>query len=96
MKYKVTKYHHRKVYRRGDLEAETIIDSVETMSTKKAVVQHLENEANSAKRKGYKVNLSTKTRSTMPSLSVYTGVTWVHENTGETENESYWYKVESI
>lgn len=96
MKYNIKKYHHRKAYRGGDLEAETIIDSVKTVSTKKAIVQYLVSEANSAKRRGYKVNLSTKSRGTMPSLSVYTGVTWEHENTGETENEAYWYKVESI
>lgn len=96
MKYKVTKYHHRKAYVKGDLESETIIDSVETFSTKKAVVQYLEGEASSANRRGYTTNLSTKTRGTMPSLSVFTGVQWTHENTGETEHESYRYLVEGI
>lgn len=96
MKYNIKKYHHREVYIRGDLDAETIIDSVKTVSTKKAIVQYLVSEANSAKRRGYKVNLSTKSRGTMPRLSVYTGVTWKNENTGETEDEAYWYRVESV
>lgn len=92
MKYKVTKYHHRKAYVRGDLEAETIIESVETFPTKKAVVQYLEREADSAKRRGYKVNLVTKTRGTMPNLIVATGVSWTHENTGNEEQEFYSYR----
>lgn len=93
MSYKLTKYHHRKTYIKGDLESETIIDSVDVFTSKKAIVQYLEREADNAKRKGYNVELSTKTRGTMPILLVYTKVTWIHENTGEPENEYFSYRV---
>ena len=96
MKYKVTKFHHRKAWFRGDLEAETIVVSVESFPTKKTVVQYLEREANSAKREGYNVTLSSNIRGNMPSLSVFTGKTWIHENTGETEHEGYIYKTETV
>ena len=40
-KYKVTCYHHRRAIVKGDLEAETIIDSVEIFTSKKAIVEYL-------------------------------------------------------
>lgn len=93
MKYKVIRYHHRKAYVRGDLEAETVIDNVEVFTTKKAAVEYLKNEDAKARNSGYRTSLNTKIRGAMPSLTVYTGVTWIHENTGNEEKEYYNYRV---
>lgn len=93
MKYEITMYHHRKVWVKGDLEAETVVNDIKVFSTKKAVVEYLKNEEIRARNYGYRTSLNTKTRGTMPSLTVHTGTTWVHENTGNEEKEYYSYKV---
>ena len=95
MKYKVTNYHHRKAWIKGDLEAETIIESVNTFSSKKNVVSFLKEKARYNERKGFTVKLSTAIKGKMPELLIHTNTTWVHENTGEKHQEYYWYKVEA-
>lgn len=59
----------------------------------KAVIQYLEREEIAAKKRGYTTKAFLKTRGVMPSLSVYTEMTWIHENTGEEHRESYFYRV---
>lgn len=95
MKYKVIKYHHRKAYIKGDLEAETIIESADVFSSKKDIVLFLKRKAKLNELKGFTVKLSTAIRGTMPELVIYTNTKWVHENTGEEHQEYYWYKVEA-
>jgi hypothetical protein len=96
MKYKVTCVHHRKAVVKGDLEAESVIQSAEVFSSKKDIVKYLTQKADEAKRRGYKFKLNSSVRGNMPSLSVYTGVAWIHENTGEQEREYYYYRTEAV
>lgn len=92
--YKVTCIHHRKAYVKGDLEAENVIQSVDTFRTKKEVVLFLTGRAKLNENRGFTVRLSTAVRGKMPELIIYTNTTWIHENTGEEHQESYWYKTE--
>ena len=92
--YKVTCIHHRKAYRKGDLEAESVIQSVDTFRTKKEVVLFLTGRAKLNENRGFTVKLSTAVRGKMPELIIYTNTKWIHENTGEEHQESYWYKTE--
>lgn len=94
MSYKVTCIHHRKAYVKGDLEAESVIHSVEVLPSKKEVVKYLVRKADEANRQGRKFKLNSAIRGNMPSLSIYTGVTWIHENSGEEHQEYYWFKTE--
>lgn len=94
MRYKVTKYHHRKAYIKGDLEAEIAIVSTDMFSTKKDVVLFLKGRAKLNKNIGYTVKLSTDIRGEMPELIIYTNTKWIHENTGDEHQEYYWYKTE--
>lgn len=93
MSYKVTKYHHRKVYIKGDLEAETIIESVDTFTNKKSIVSFFKEVAELNKNRGFAVKLSASIRGKMPELIIYTNTKWVHENTGEEHQEYYLYRV---
>lgn len=95
MKYKVTNYHHRKAYIKGDLEAETVIESVEVFSSKKDIVLFLKGKAKLNENRGFTIKLSTAIRGKMPELVIYTNNKWIHENSGEEHEEYYWYKVES-
>lgn len=94
MRYKVTKYHHRKAHIKGDLEAETIIESTDIFSSKKDIVLFLKGKAKLSENRGFTVKLSTSIRGKMPELVIYTNTKWIHENTGEEHQEYYWYKVE--
>ena len=94
MKYKVTQYHHREAIIRGDLCAETIIESVDIFSSKKDVVLFLKGKAKLNEGKGFTIKLSTAVRGKMPWLTIYTNTMWIHENTGEEEQEYYWFKTE--
>lgn len=95
-KYKVTCYHHRRAIVKGDLEAETIIDSVEIFTSKKAIVEYLSQKCREAEKRRYETKLDKQVSGNMPSLQVYTNDTWTHENTGEDERESYWYRSELV
>ena len=87
MKYKVTQYHHREAIIKGDLCAETIIESVDIFSSKKDVVLFLKGKAKLNEGKGFTIKLSTAVRGKMPWLTIYTNTMWIHENTGEEEQE---------
>lgn len=91
MKCKVTKYHNKKAYRKGDLESEFVMEAVRIFSTKKSALQYLKKEAHLASSKGYEADLKANIRGAFPRLTVRTGEQWVHENTGEKEEEFYSY-----
>lgn len=95
MRYKVTQYHHRKAYVKGDLEAETVIESTEVFSSKRDIVLFLKGKAKLNENRGFTVKLSTAVRGKMPELVIYTNTKWIHENSGEEHQEYYWYKAES-
>lgn len=94
MRYKVTQYHHRKAIIKGDLEAETIIESVDVFSSKKDIVLFLKGKAKLNEGRGFTIKLSTAVRGKMPELIIYTKTKWIHENTGEEHQEYYWFKTE--
>lgn len=92
--YELKRYHHRKAYRKGDLEAEDIQDAFATYATRREANEFLESKAREARRNGWKYELTLVKRGDKASvLWVYTGVKWIHENTGEEEIETYAYEV---
>lgn len=95
--YELKRYHHRKAYRRGDLESEDVQDFSRNFKTRKDANAFLEEKAVEASRKGWKANLTLVKRGDKASvLWVYTGNNWVHENTGEDEEETYAYEVKKV
>ena len=94
MKYKVTQYHHREAIIKGDLCADTIIESLDIFSSNNDVVLLLKGKAKLNEGKGFTIKLSTAVRGKMPWLTIYTNTMWIHENTGEEEQEYYWFKTE--
>lgn len=94
MSYKVTQYHHRKAIIKGDLCAETIIESVDMFSSKKGVMLFLHEQVLKATEKGFKSSLINTVKDKMPELTIYANTKWIHENTGEEHQEYYWFKTE--
>lgn len=92
--YEARCLHHRKAWRRGDLESEDVLHSSETFSTRKAANLYLKSKESEARRNGYKVRINLVGRGDKESeLLVFTGNSWIHENTGDEHNEYYWYRV---
>lgn len=92
--YELKRWHHERYYRKGDLESRDVQDFSETFSTRKAANECLIKNATDARRRGWTANLELVKRGNEPSrLTVYTGDKWVHENTGDDEEEHYWYNV---
>lgn len=89
--YELKRYHHRKAYRKGDLEDETIQDFSQTFSTRKEGNEFLERkQQEESGRYTCRINL-VKRGNDSSTLYVYTGNTWIHENTGEEMEEYYSY-----
>ena len=90
--YIVNKYHYRPAYIKGDLEDETImVYSVYScpFKTRKEAKDYIEKELGGKSdvyryyHKGNKISY----------CGYLTGKTWVHENTGETCEESFRYEL---
>lgn len=95
--YELKRYHHRKAYRRGDLEDEDVQDFSQNFNTRKDANAYLEKKCAEAERKGWTTHLTLVKRGDKPStLWVYTGETWVNENSGEDQEESFAYQVKKV
>lgn len=83
--YIVEIHHHKKEYRRGDLEdGYELIDS-QNFKTRTAAKNFIE-----SKLKGHKNVFREYHKGNKSSYCIlYTGVTWTHENTGEKMEEYY-------
>ena len=92
--YELKRYHHRKAWRNGDLEDETIQDFSQNFSTRTEANNFLEKEENKYKREKYSIQKTIVKRGDKPSkLLVFTGETWVNENSGSNNEEYYHYIV---
>lgn len=92
--YEVRCVHHRKAWRRGDLESEDVLHSSETFTTRKAANSYLQRKESDAKRQGNRTRINLVGRGNKESeLIIFTGNSWINENTGEENKEYYWYRV---
>lgn len=92
--YELKRRHHERYYRNGDLESRDIQDFSATFATRKAANEYLAKKAAAARGNGWKTNIKlVKQGNDDSELFVYTNDTWVHENTGADEQETYWYVV---
>lgn len=88
MSYILKVSHHRPIYRRGDLEDETVIISVDTYKTRREAKEHIER-----KLKGQKVVTRDYRKTGISSCAYWTGKTWIHENSGETCEEYFHFQM---
>ena len=90
--YTVKKYHYRPAYRKGDLEAETIMIGSYSFKTRKEAKDFIERELRGKKdvyRNYHKGNKKSN-------CEYFTDRTWIHENTGDTCTESFSYILEKV
>lgn len=93
-KYKLEVWHTLRTYRKGDLE--DTVEKVETKSfkTRKAANAYLQGRADYAKSENMKYNIDLISRGDLPSrLTVFTGFSWINENSGEKILEQYQFIV---
>ena len=92
--YQVEKRHHRKAYRRGDLEDELVLISATPFTLKKQALAYIESEL---KGKPERQISRYPHKGDIPSNYYYfTGVTWQHENSGEEMQEYYQYTLRKV
>lgn len=92
--YEARCVHHRKAYIKGDLESEDVLHSSETFTTRKAANSYLQRKESDAKRRGNKTRINLVGRGDKESeLVIFTGNSWINENTGDEHEEYYWYRV---
>lgn len=90
--YKVVEKHFRPTYRRGDLEAEVAIIDTKVFRTRKAAKEYIEGRL-----RGRKDAWRHYHKGDTSSWAGYsTGKTWVHENTGETCEETFNYELSKV
>ena len=86
--YQVTVHHHDKDWRNGDLEDKFELIAQENFKTRTAAKEYIERCL--SRKSGTKCR--NWHRGDEPShCYVFTGVTWQHENSGETMEEYYQY-----
>lgn len=92
--YELKRYHHKREFRKGDLEADTVQDYSDTFATRKLANAFLVKKESEAKVKGYQTYIESVNRGDKDSsLLVYTGDVWQHENSGEEHREYYKYVI---
>lgn len=90
--YKVEESHRRPTYRNGDLEDEVVVIGAKIFKTRKEAKTFIERKL-SGKADTWRWYHKGNQRSF---CGYNTGVTWVHENTGETCYESYTYELSKV
>lgn len=87
--YTVKEWHCRPTYRKGDLEAENVVINVSTYKTRTEAKNYIERKLagkQNAFRDYHKGNQKSY-------CGYYTGKTWIHENTGDTYEESFTFEL---
>lgn len=84
--YTVSLHHHCKNWRNGDLEDKTELVETLNFKTKKAAKEYVRNKMH--------IKHNTFGGEKKDYWGWYTGVKWVHENTGEDMEEYYMYKID--
>lgn len=87
--YTVKEWHYRPTYRKGDLEVENVVINVTSFRTKRAAKEFIENKLRGKKEVWREYHKGDETSY----CGYYTGKTWVHENTGDTYNESFTFEL---
>ena len=91
--YQVTIHHHDKDWRNGDLEDKFELIRQENFKTRKAAKEFIERQL-ASQRGTIRMNWH---KGDEPSYAYcWTGVTWQHENTGETMEEYYQYTLKKV
>lgn len=90
--YRVEVYHHDKNWRNGDLEDKWELIAKETFKARKNAKNYIEKELNGKKNVLRHYHLGDNTSY----CYYYTGVTWQHENSGETMEEYYMYVLKKV
>ena len=86
--YIVTVYHHDKDWVKGDLEDKFELIDKESFKTRKAAKDYIERQL--SRRRG-SIYREYHTGDKTSYCYCHTGVTWIHENTGEEMEEYYQY-----
>ena len=82
--YEVRVMHHCKAWRKGDLEDDMVLVGKELFKTRKSAVEYIK-----GKLRGLK-DIRESWHTNRPSYCYgFTGVSWIHENTGEEQDEYY-------
>ena len=92
--YQVEKRHHRKAYRNGDLEDELILISATPFTLKKQALAYIEDELRGKPKR--QISRYPHTGDKPSNYYWFTGVTWQHENSGETMEEYYQYTLRKV
>ena len=91
--WQVTIHHHKKAWRKGDLEDAFELEKQENFKTRKAAKEFIEaqlREMPGTKRTTWNIG-------DRPSYAwCWTGVTWQHENSGEEMEEYYQYTLRKV
>lgn len=90
--YKVTLKHFKPSYRKGDLESDTEIISVDVFKLKKDARAFIESKLNGKS----SVIRNYQTGDKVSYCCYFTGKTWIHENTGDKLEESFTYELIKI
>lgn len=86
--YEVKVMHHCKAWRKGDLEDDFVLVDKQVFKTRTAGVDYIK-----SKLRGLK-NVRESWHRDMTSYCYgFTGVSWVHENTGEEQDEYYQFSL---
>ena len=85
--YTVEVRHNTKAYRNGELECELVLEESKNFKTRKAAKCYIESQL---KRK-HNIQRYYHKGDEPSNCYYFTGVSWIHENTGEECNEYYQY-----
>lgn len=84
--------HHKKEWRKGDLEDALELEETKHFKTRKAAKEYVESKLR------YRNNVQRYYHSgdTPSNCYYFTGMTWTHENTGEKMEEYYQYTMQKV
>lgn len=92
--YQVTVHHHDKDWVRGNLEDKMELVAKEVFNARKNAKSYIEDDIK--RHRFSKVNRDYHLGNETSLVWAYTGVTWQHENSGETMHEFYRYELKKV
>lgn len=94
--YKVEVRHHKKAWRNGDLEDTLELVSSELFKTRSSAKTYIESSCGLNRKPAKQVQRHYHMGDEPSYCYWFTGVTWQHENSGETMQEYYEYKLSKV
>lgn len=92
--YQVTIHHHDKAWIKGDLCDDLFLVAQECFKTRTAAKAYIEKDL--AKMSFKTIHRNYHKGNEPSSVWAYTGMTWQHENSGETQEEYYRYILKKV